>query len=245
MGDWWTAPTTEREARVELAASYRMVSDLGWTDLGATHLSARVPSEPDAYLLLRQGLFFDEVTANNLVKVGLDGVVRDQDAEVNPAGVTIHSALLGARPDLVSVMHTHTPAGIAAACHPEGILPLSQHAMRFFEHQGVHAYEGIALDDVEGPRLVADLMEHELLLLQNHGLLTVGPSVPQAFSALYYAEMSAMIQVATLSSTDKPVLPTNEVSRHSFRQYASTGYQFRDWLGVVRQVERNHPGFDE
>lgn len=244
MTDWWTAPTTERAARVELAAAYRMVADLGWTDLGATHLSVRVPDEPDAFLLLASGLFFDEVTASNLVKVGLDGEVIQSDAEVNPAGVTIHSALLAARPDLHSVMHTHTPAGIAVTCHPDGLLPLSQHAMRFYEHQGVHPYEGIALDDVEGPRLVRDLGSHELLLLQNHGLLTVGASVPQAFSALYYAEMSAQIQVATLAGVGNPVLPTPEVSRHSHEQYSSTGYQFRDWLGVVRQVERHHPGFD-
>lgn len=243
MTDWWTAPSNERDARVELAAAYRMVSDLGWTDLGATHLSARVPGEPEAYLLLRQGLFFDEVTASNLVKVGLDGRVHD-DAQVNPAGVTIHTAILAARPDLASVMHTHTPAGIATTCHPDGLLPLCQHALRFYEHQGVHAYEGIALDELEGPRLVHDLADHELLLLQNHGLLTVGPTVPQAFSALYYAEMSAQIQVATLSGVDHPVLPSAEVSRHSHEQYASVGYQFRDWLGVVRQVERNHPGFD-
>lgn len=241
----WTPPETERDARIELAAAYRMISDLGWTDLGATHLSTRVPGEPDAYLLLAFGLFFDEVTASNLVKVGTDGAVRESDAEVNPAGVTIHSALLDARPDLVSVMHTHTPSGIGVSCHPDGLLPLSQHAMRFFEHQGVHPYEGIALDDVEGPRLVTDLGEHELLILQNHGLLTVGPTVPQAFSALYYAEISAQIQIAALGGNREPVVPDPEVSRHSHAQYAGIGYQFRDWMGVLRHVDRRHPGFDE
>jgi ribulose-5-phosphate 4-epimerase/fuculose-1-phosphate aldolase len=242
----WTMPENEREARIELAAAYRMASDLGWTDLGATHFSLRVPGEPDAYLLLQEGLFFDEVTASNLVKLGLDGSVRSDGATVNPAGVTIHAALLAGRPHLHSVMHTHTSAGVAVSNHPDGLLPLSQHAMRFYEGFGQHAYEGVALDDDEGPRLVEHLGDHELLLLQNHGLLTAGPSVPVAFSALYYAEMSCQMQVATLSSSTDPVIPDHETCAHTRKQYsAGNGYMYRDWSGILRQIERNHPGFDE
>lgn len=243
----WTAPATERDARIELAAAYRMVHDLGWTDLGATHLSAAVPGE-DAYLMLRSGLMFDEVTASNLVKIGDDGQVRSTQPEgaieVNPAGVTIHSALHAARPDIASVMHTHTVAGMAVSTHPDGVLPLSQHALRFAGCHGTHAYEGIALDDAEGPRLAADLGDAELLLLRNHGLLTVGPDVPSALSALYYAEVSCQVQVAALSAGRDPVLPDDVAIKTAREQYdASRGYMYRDWMALLRTVERKHPDF--
>jgi len=243
----WNAPQTERDARVELAAAYRMAHDLGWTDLGATHFSLAVPGE-DAYLMLEFGLFFNEVTASNLVKIGVDGEIRSgrPGAMVNRAGVTIHSAIHERRPDVRAALHTHTPAGVAVTNHPDGMLPLSQHAQRFYEGHGVHEYEGVALDENEGPRLAEDIGDHELLLLRNHGLLAVGPDMPQAFSALYYAEMAAAMQVATLSTTTDPVLPPHEVSAHTRKQFdASAGYTYRDWMGVVRQVERNHPGFDD
>ena len=241
---WWTTPTTERDARVELAAAYRMAFDLGWTDLGATHFSLRVPGEPDAYLLLQEGLFFNEVTASNLVKLGLDGSVRTDGVSVNPAGVTIHAALLAGNENLNSVMHTHTNAGVAVANHPDGLLPLSQHALRFYDDVGRHAYEGIALDDEEGPRLVEHLANHELLLLTNHGLLTAGANVPMAFSALYYAEVSCQMQVATLSSTSAPIRPDPDTCAYTKKQSDSGhGYMYRDWTAIIRQIERSHPDF--
>ncbi|MEM7092423.1 MAG: class II aldolase/adducin family protein [Actinomycetota bacterium] len=247
----WTPPTNERDARVELAAAYRMVHDQGWTDLGATHLSAAVPGE-DAYLMLRSGLLFDEVTASNLVKIGDDGEIREpgcgtgaEPVEVNPAGVTIHSALHAARPGIGSVMHTHTVAGVAVANHPDGVLPLSQHAMRFWRCHGTHDYEGIALDGAEGPRLAADLGDGELLLLRNHGLLTVGPDVPSAFSALYYAEFSCRIQLASFADpSTPPVVPDRETCDRTRAQYeASDGYCYRDWMAVLRRLEARHPDF--
>lgn len=248
----WSAPTTERDARIELAAAYRMVHDLGWTDLGATHLSAAVPGE-DAYLMLQSGLMFHEVTASNLIKIGDDGEIRSAggsvtgtagEIEVNPAGITIHTALHTARPDIGSVMHTHTVAGMAVSAHPEGVLPLSQHSLRFWGCHGTHDYEGIALDDAEGPRLAADLGAGELLLLRNHGLLTVGPDVPSALSALYYAEVSCQVQVAALSSTSQPVLPSDEACKTARQQYeASLGYMYRDWMALLRTVEAKHPDF--
>ena len=245
----WSAPTTERDARVELAAAYRMVHDLGWTDLGATHLSAAVPGE-DAYLMLQSGLMFHEVTATNLVKIGDDGEIQgpSDDIEVNPAGVTIHTALHAARPDIGSVMHTHTVAGMAVSTHPDGVLPLTQHSLRFWGCHGTHDYEGIALDDAEGPRLAADLGDGELLLLRNHGLLTVGPDVPSALSALYYAEISCQAQVATLASAaasqSPPVMPSDEACRTAREQYESSlGYMYRDWMALLRTVEAGHPDF--
>jgi len=249
--DWgWTPPNDERQARIELAAAYRMVHDLGWTDLGATHLSSSVPGE-DAYLMLAWGLMFDEVTASNLVKIGDDGVIRNapEGTRVNPAGVTIHTALHAARPDIGAVMHTHTAAGLAVSCHPQGLLPLSQHALRYWAGgelpgHGIHEYEGIALDQAEGPRLAADLGSAELLLLRNHGLLTVGPDLPTAFSALYYAEISCQMQVATLSQGIEPVLPNEQACLTARRQYEqSKSYMYRDWLAIMRTVEQRHADF--
>ena len=244
----WRAPRTERDARVELAIAYRAAAEFGWTDLGATHFTARVPGENDAYLMLRAGVFFDEVTASNLMKVGLDGLVRDDDPNVllNPAGVTIHSAIHDGSRAIGAVMHTHTQAGVAVANHPDGLLPLSQHALRFYERVNVHAYEGVALDKVEGPRLIEQLGSNELLLLANHGLLVAGPDVPAAFSALYYAEMACRMQVDTLATTSNPTMPDHSTCAHTVKQYdASGGYMYRDWMGLVRHVERTHSGFDE
>ncbi len=241
----WSSPTTEAEARVELAAAYRMAASLGWTDLGATHFSTAVPGE-DAYLMIEWGLFFDEVTASNLVKVGPDGRIISgrSGSQVNPAGVTIHSALHESCPQVNAVLHTHTPAGVAVANHPAGLLPLSQHAVRFYEGHGVHDYEGVALDDNEGPRLASDLGGHELMLLRNHGLLAVGNDLPSAFSALYYAETACQMQVASLSSTPDPVMPPPVVCKHARSQYdAGKGYVYRDWLGVLRFVQRAAPDF--
>ncbi len=240
----WTAPTTERDARIELAAAYRYAYDLGWTDLGATHFSSRVPGMPDTYLILQEGLFFNEVTASNLVMLGVDGATPQDGVGVNPAGVTIHGALLAGKPEINSVMHTHTVAGVAVCNSYEGLQPLSQHSLRFYKDFGRHIYEGVALDGDEGPRLVENLADHELLLLNNHGLLTAGVSVPQAFSAMYYAEMACQIQVATIGSTDMILKPTRKVRKHTKQQHDdSHGYMYRDWMAILRDVERNHPDF--
>lgn len=243
----WSAPTNERDARVELAAAYRYAYDLGWTDLGATHFSARVPGRPDTYLILREGLFFNEVTASNLVLLGIDGAGPQDGVGVNPAGVTIHGALLAGNPNVHSVMHTHTVAGVAVCNHWDGLLPLSQHALRFYGDVGRHDYEGVALDDDEGPRLVENLGDHELLLLKNHGLLTAGATVPQAFSAMYYAEVACQMQVATVASARADgamAKPSRKVRKHTKKQHDdSHGYMYRDWMAILRQVERSHPDF--
>ena len=244
MLERWTAPTTEWEARVELAAAYRYAYELGWHDLGATHFSARVPGEPNAYLILAEGLFFNEVTASNLVKLGVDGSSPQDGVSVNPAGVTIHASLLGGKPEINSVMHTHTVAGVAVCNDRHGLLHISQHALRFYDDFGRHQYEGIALDDEEGPRLIEHLGDHELLHLENHGLLTAGTTVPQAFSAMYYAEIACQMQVATLSATDNPVFVLKKQARFTKQQHDdSHGYMYRDWMAILRQVERTHPDY--
>ena len=240
--DRWTAPQSQDDARRELAVAYRAAAMFGWTDLGGTHFSCRVPGEPDHFLMLRWGLFFEEVTADNLIVLNLEGEIVDSGngAEANPAGVTIHAGMYRHAPHVHSIMHTHTPAGISASCHPDGLLPLSQHALRFYGRTSRHPYEGVVLDDSEGPELVEHLGSNELLLLDNHGLLAASSSIPETFSVLYYAEFSAQAQLDVLSTTTDPIMPPAEVCEHTAKQYDdSPGYQYRDWLGIVRMVGRS------
>jgi ribulose-5-phosphate 4-epimerase/fuculose-1-phosphate aldolase len=180
----------EWQTRLELAACYRLVARHGMTDQTATHISARVADEPDAMLLNPWGLFFDEITASSLVKVKLDGSDLEAAKSINKAGFTVHSAVLGARDDVVCALHTHTRAGMAVSAMADGLLPLSQHALRFYNRLAYHDYEGIATDLDERQRLVADLGGHYAMILRNHGLLGCGRSVAEAFSVVFYLEKS-------------------------------------------------------
>src|SRR5262245_3085640 len=184
-----TAPNisaAEWEQRVNLAACYRLVEHFGWTDLIYTHISARVPGEGGHFLLNRFGLLFEEVTASNLIKVDLEGnLVEEPDAPMHRAGFVIHSAIHGGRDDVECVIHTHSKAGVAVAAMQEGLLPLSQHAQLFYGRVSYHDYEGLAVDIDERARLVRDLGDNPVMILRNHGLLAVGPSIPLAFSNLF------------------------------------------------------------
>ena len=182
--------------RVELAACYRLVARFGWDDLVFTHISARIPGPDHHFLINPYGLTFDEVTASNLVKVDLAGrKVMDSPHDVNPAGFTIHSAVHAAREDAGCVLHVHSINGIAVSAQREGLLPLSQHSIFVLNSLAYHDYEGVALNADEKPRLVRDLSDKRFLILRNHGLLTVGPTVADAFVAMYLLETSCMIQV--------------------------------------------------
>ncbi|MFN4091105.1 MAG: class II aldolase/adducin family protein, partial [Alphaproteobacteria bacterium] len=165
----------EWKIRVDLAALYRLVARYGMTDLAATHISARVPGPEHHFLINPYGLMYEEVTASSLVKVDMDGqIVLDTGFPVNPAGFTIHSAVHMARPEIVCVAHTHTVAGMAIASIRDGLLPISQSSMMFYERIGYHDWEGIATDLDERERLVRDLGPHHACILRNHGLRACG-----------------------------------------------------------------------
>lgn len=191
----------QEEARVrdELAALYRLVAHFRMTDLIDTHISARVPGDKPHFLINRYGVLFHEMRPQDLVKIDLDGNPVDPgDAEsqvVNAAGFTIHSAVHAARHDLVCVVHTHTADGIAVACQRDGLLPITQHALRFYKRLGYHDYQGIALDLEERESLVASLGPHKAMILRNHGLLAAGSSVAEAFVNIYYLERACQAQV--------------------------------------------------
>jgi ribulose-5-phosphate 4-epimerase/fuculose-1-phosphate aldolase len=186
----------EWQLRVELAACYRLVAMYGWTDLVFTHISARVPGPEHHFLINPYGLMFDEITASSLVKVDQDcNKIIDSPFPVNPAGFTIHSCIHAAREEVGCVIHTHSRAGVAVSAQKCGLLPISQHSTFVLGSLGYHDYEGIALRDEEKPRLQASLGNRNYLILRNHGLLTVGRNIPDAFLAMYFLEACCRIQI--------------------------------------------------
>jgi ribulose-5-phosphate 4-epimerase/fuculose-1-phosphate aldolase len=186
----------EWEQRVALAACYRLVAHYHWDDFIFTHISARVPGPEHHFLINPYGMMFGEITASSLVKVDLHGrKVMDSAYEINPAGFTIHSAIHAAREDAQCVLHVHSVNGIAVSAQEEGLLPLSQHSIFVLASLAYHDYEGVALEADEKPRLARALGNRDFLMLRNHGLLTVGRSVAEAFVSMYLMETACMIQV--------------------------------------------------
>ena len=239
----------EWKLRVDLAAAYRLVALFGWDDLVFTHISARVPGEPGHFLINPYGMLFEEVTASSLVKIDQNGEkVMDSPYPVNPAGFTIHSAIHAAREDAHCVMHTRSLNGVAVSTQREGLLPISQQSTLVLAALGYHDYEGIALNEDEKPRLVADLADNTFLMLRNHGLLTVGNTPADAFLAMYIFEASCMIQVRALAGNRElvPVQPEIVDGVKEAARIVTKGL-FGDlaWPGLLRRLDRQNPGYDE
>ena len=232
----------EWQLRVDLAACYRLVALYGWSDLVFTHISARIPGPEHHFLINPYGLMFDEVTASNLVKVDLAGrKVMDSPHAVNPAGFTIHSAIHAARDDAGCVLHVHSVNGIAVSAQHEGLLPLSQHAIFVLGQLAYHDYEGVALNADEKPRLVRDLGDKRFLILRNHGLLTVGPTVADAFVAMYLLETSCMIQVRAQAGGGRLVKIGQEIVDGAANQWQQVTHGADGaiaWPALVRRLDR-------
>jgi ribulose-5-phosphate 4-epimerase/fuculose-1-phosphate aldolase len=237
----------EWETRVNLAACYRFASYFRLTDLIYTHISARVPGPENHFLLNAFGLMWDEVKASNLVKITLDGDIVDDPTGlgVNQAGFVIHSAIHGARHDVMCVMHTHTAAGIAVSAQEQGLLPISQHAMRLTGNVAYHPYEGAALNLDERARLVADLGNKMTMILHNHGLLTCGATVREALDFMYYLERACQAQVAALAGGAKLIIPSQEVAESVARSFERPGYQERkgEWRALIRMLDKTDPSY--
>jgi ribulose-5-phosphate 4-epimerase/fuculose-1-phosphate aldolase len=244
-----TVSPEEWATRVDLAASYRLVARHGWEDLVFTHITARVPDRHDQFLINPYGMFFDEITASSLVKIDLDGnKLDDSPFPVNPAGFVIHSAIHAARADARCVLHTHTLNGVAVSTQRAGLLPISQHSLSVLSSLGYHDFEGPALRDDEKPRLVADLGDKTSLILRNHGLLTVGETVAEAFVAMYYLETSCAIQVRAQSGGGELIsLPKEIIESGSAQVSAATGRAGGRgqlvWPGLLRRLDRLDPSF--
>ena len=207
----------EWQTRVDLAACYRLTAMYGMTEMIANHISCRVPGSHDHFLINPYGMLYEEIDASCLIKVDLDGNIlfNASDYGVNAAGFVIHSAIHMARHDVDCVAHTHTPAGMAVSAMECGLLPLAQTSMRFL-HIAYHDFEGIADDVGERERLVADLGDHEAMVLRNHGLLVVGRTIPATFNLLYRMERACEVQVMALSCNTKLVYPPQDVLEKTF-----------------------------
>ena len=239
----------EWEVRCDLAAAYRLIARFGMDDLIFTHLSARLPGEGHRFLLNPFGFLFDEITASSLVAVDPDGHAIEpvEEAKINNAGFTIHSAVHMSRDDANCVMHTHTLAGMAVAAQEQGLLPLNQMSMEFFGRVAYHAYEGVALNLDERERLVRDLDGKNSMILKNHGLLTVGRTVAEAFYYMYYLEQACRIQIAATQGGQKITVPPDNVAEHTAQQldgFAANGTKGqRPWTALKRRLDRESPDY--
>jgi ribulose-5-phosphate 4-epimerase/fuculose-1-phosphate aldolase len=236
----------EWQARVDLAAAYRLFAYYKWDDLVFTHITARVPGE-EYFLINPYGMMFDEITASSLVKIDHEGrVILNNGYPVNPAGFVIHSAVHGARPDVGCVMHAHTLDSIAVSAQKDGLLPLSQQSMFVLSSLGYHDYEGVALEEEEKARLVEDLGENVFLLLRNHGMLTVGRSVAEAFLAMYTMESACRIQVKGQAGGGEMLhIPAQIIAGAREQQNKVTlgmGGALV-WPALLRKLDRIDPGF--
>jgi ribulose-5-phosphate 4-epimerase/fuculose-1-phosphate aldolase len=236
----------EQAARVDLAAAYRLVALNGWDDVVYTHVSASVPGEPGRFLINPFGLAFDEVTANNLVKIDIDGnVIGERTHPVNATGFALHGAVHAAREDAVCVMHLHVREAVAVSAQPHGLLPASQHAMRFHGHLAYHDYEGLAFSPAEGERLVKSLGAHRAMLLRNHGPLTLGRSIAEAYVLMDMLVKACDIQLRALAGVGKMIVPTPEVVTRTAAQLhdddAVEGAL--EWPALLRKLDRIDPTY--
>jgi len=234
--------TSEAMVRRDLAAAYQLAARRGWDDTIWTHISASVPGEPGRYLINRFGLRFCEVKPDNLVKVDLGGrVVDGSDAAVNPSGFAIHGCIHAARPDAHCVLHLHTLWGQAIAAIPEGLLPCSQPGMRLFRRLGRHPYEGLAFDADEQARMVSALGNLDGLILENHGLLTVGRTVGEAFVLMMMIERAAQVQITAMAAAGgRPLVASDAVAEKTYRQWVgdgSTPEGVDEWPALLRSLE--------
>ena len=241
---------TEAAIRVDLAACYRLVAMYGWDDLIFTHISARIPGPEHHFLINPYGLMFEEITASSLVKIDMKGAaIGTSPYSVNPAGFTIHSAVHEVREDAGCVMHLHTPDGTAVSTSSEGLLPLNQTAQLVLPDLAYHDYEGVALDLDERPRLQRDLGTKNIMLLHNHGTLTVGRTCGEAFVRMYFLERSCTMQVRTRMlggvEEDYPTAP-NVIEKNADLTRSgglSVVAEKLVWPALLRKLDRVNSGF--
>ncbi len=241
----------EWEMRVQLAACYRVLDHLGWSELIYTHTTLRVPGTEHHFLINPYGLRFDEVCASNLVKIDIEGkVVGGGEYKANAAGFVIHSALHMAREDALSVMHTHTTAGMAVAAQQNGLLPVHMYSHNFYNRIGYHAFEGPSLDLGERERLVKSMGPHHALILRNHGLLTIGRTLAEAFVRMFRLERACQVQIAAQAGGAALVIPSPQTCEESGR----LGDQFltgngdselgqQEFDALVRLMDARDPSF--
>ena len=237
----------EWQMRVDLAACYRVADTFGFSDIVWNHITAKVPGS-EHILISRFGLRYDEVTASNLVTIDVDGNVSDpgsasSEEDVNVTGFVIHSAIHAARPDVHCVMHSHSSAGLAVSVLKNGLVPMIQDVMPFYGRLAYHDYEGLSVNTGERERLAANLGDKKAMIMRNHGLLTCGGTVGEAFMLMYYLERACKVQMQVLASGQEFELPPPEVCEEAAKQYLQFPYGKYEWPALVRLVEKNSPDY--
>ncbi|MEE8562063.1 MAG: class II aldolase/adducin family protein [Alphaproteobacteria bacterium] len=244
-----TLTDAEWQARVDLAACYRLIAHFDMDDLFATHISLKVPGSEEHFLINPYGVVFSEITASALVKVDLDGnIVQDTEHVINPAGFVIHSAIHAARPDAKCVLHTHTVAGMAVATLKDGLLPMHQKATRYYNRVAYHDFEGKAQDLGERQRLVRDLGDKNYLVLRNHGLLVCAPTVSRAFKEMYTMEKACKTQIQIMSTNAAWEQISENLLEFTAQQFAHDAAPSESrpdgWPSLKKMLDRINPGYD-
>jgi ribulose-5-phosphate 4-epimerase/fuculose-1-phosphate aldolase len=238
----------EWQTRIDLAACYRLVALYGWDDLVFTHITAKIPGTENQFLINPYGMMFEEIMASSLVKIDASGNKLDRENPylINPAGFVIHSAIHAARADAKCVLHTHTPNGVAVSAQKNGLLPISQQSIFVLASLAYHSYEGVALNDDEKPRLVSDLGDKNFFMLRNHGLLTVGESIADAFLFMYLFEATCMIQLRAQSGGGELIPVPKQILDGALAQAKMVtkglGGQLA-WPGLLRKLDRTDPSY--
>ena len=237
----------EWQKRIDLAACYRLVDLYGMTELSANHISTRVPGEENAFLINPYGMLYEQMHASCFIKLDLEGNILFNPTEygINKAGYVIHSAIHGARHDVDCVIHTHTVAGMAVSAMKCGLMPLAQTSMRFAKI-AYHDYEGVAVNVDERKSLVRDLGDHAGMILRNHGLLTVGASIPEAFYNMFRLERACQVQIAALSCGVELHVPPKKVVDEAYRMYlpqTRRPFGVMEWPALLKKLEKIDPSY--
>ena len=259
----------EWQTRVDLAACYRLMAVYGMTDLIYNHISARIPGQEEHYLINPYGMLYEEISASSLVKIDVEGntlLQPDHGYSVNVAGFYLHAPIHKARPDILCIVHTHTRAGTAVSGLEEGLLPLSQTAMRFHGRVAYHEFEGPAISGDECDRVREDLGKKDILILRNHGLLACGRTIPQAFNTMYWLENACRIQVDLLGCGRPVHQPTAQAVQNTVTCFGGSeitllneretnpvlsegarqdkgGYGGLEWAALLRKLDRLDPSY--
>ena len=241
----------EWQARVDLAACYRLVDLYGMSDMMANHISSHVPGQKGAFLINAYGMMYEEITASSLIKIDFDGEILAKpdfgalDYGINRAGYVIHSAIHRARHEVDCIIHTHTIAGMAVSAMKAGLMPFAQTAMRFIDI-GYHEYEGVAIELDEQARLVRDLGDREAMILRNHGLLVVGGSIPQAWDNIFRLERACQLQVTALSCNTELTLPPRRIveeASHLYQPGVRRKFGILEWPALIRKLDSIDPTY--
>ena len=225
--------------RVDLSACYHLANHFNMSDIIWNHITAKSSSQKDTFLINKFGLRYDEVTASNLLEIDLDGNLINGEGEINETGYVIHGAIHKYRKDIHCVMHTHSRAGLAVSCFKEGLKPMIQDSAIFYNRVSYHEWEGMSTDTEECDRLSKSLGVNNVMILRNHGLLTCGKSISEAFMLMYYLDRACKTQIDAESTGEKLIIPTNNIMEYAAGQYADPRFKLgkHEWPALKRLLD--------